>query len=62
MASFNKFFLPKSKLNVPPNNCIPKSAKMRINKKRSSKRDTIDFREANNDTTRFRREDQYLEN
>ena len=50
--------VPKSKLKVPPKSCIPKSAKIRMNKKRRSKRDTIDFNEAKRDTTRFLNEDQ----
>ena len=52
--------VPKSKLNVPPNSCIPRSAKIRMNRNRSSKSDTMDFREAKSDTTRLRSEDQYL--
>ena len=52
--------VPKSKLKVPPNNCIPRSAKMRMKRNRRRRRDTIDFSEANRETTRFRREDQYL--
>ena len=52
--------VPKSKLNVPPNNCIPSRAQMRMKRNNRSKRDTIDFRELKSDTTRLRREDQYL--
>ena len=52
--------VPKSKLNVPPNNCIPSRAKMRMKRNNRSRRDTIDLRELNSDTTRLRREDQYL--
>ena len=52
--------VPKSKLNVPPKSCIPRSAKIRMNRNRSSKSDTMDFREAKSDTTRLRSEDQYL--
>ena len=52
--------VPKSKLNVPPNNCIPNRAKMRMKRNNRSKRDTIDLRELNSETTRLRREDQYL--
>ena len=52
--------VPKSKLNVPPKSCIPSRAKIRMKRKRSSKRETMDLRELNKETTRFRREDQYL--
>ena len=52
--------VPKSKLKVPPKSCIPRSAKMRMNKKRSSNRDTIDFNDAKRDTTRFLKDDQYV--
>ena len=52
--------VPKSKLKVPPNNCIPSKAKMRMKRNKRSKRETIDLRELNSETTRLRREDQYL--
>ena len=48
--------VPNSKLKVPPNSCIPRSAKIRMNKNRRSRSDTIDFKEANRDTTRFLKE------
>ena len=50
--------VPNSKLNVPPKSCIPSSAKMRMNRKRRSSKETIDFRDANSDTTRLRSADQ----
>ena len=53
--------VPKSKLKVPPNNCIPSRAKMRMKRKRRRRRETMDFMEASRETTRFLREDQYLE-
>ena len=53
--------VPKSKLKVPPNNCIPSRAKMRMKRKRRRRRETMDFMEASSETTRFLREDQYLQ-
>ena len=50
--------VPNSKLNVPPKSCIPSSAKMRMKRKRRSSKETIDFRDANRDTTRLRSDDQ----
>ena len=52
--------VPNSKLKVPPKSCIPRRAKIKMNRKRSSNRDTMDFNDAKSETTRFRREDQYL--
>ena len=52
--------VPSAKLNVPPNNCMPNSAKIRINKNRSNSNDMIDLMELSNEITRFRSEDQYL--
>ena len=52
--------VPKSKLKVPPKSCMPSRAKMRMKRNSRSKRDTIDLRELKRDTTRLRREDQYL--
>ena len=52
--------VPKSKLKVPPNSCMPSRAKMRMKRNNRSRRDTIDLRELNSETTRLRREDQYL--
>ena len=50
--------VPSWKLKVPPKSCIPNRAKMRMNKKRSSRREMMDFMELSRETTRFRREDQ----
>jgi hypothetical protein len=50
--------VPSGKLNVPPNSCIPRRAKMRMKRKSSSSREMMDFIELSSDTTRFRREDQ----
>ena len=52
--------VPKSKLKVPPNSCMPRRAKMRMKRKRRRRRETMDFMEASRETTRFLREDQYL--
>ena len=53
--------VPKSKLNVPPNSCIPSRAKIKMNKNRRRRRETMDFSEAKSETTRFLSDDQYLE-
>ena len=52
--------VPSWKLNVPPNNCIPRRAKMRMKRNSNNSKDTMDFIELSSDTTRFRKEDQYL--
>jgi len=52
--------VPSGKLNVPPKSCMPKRAKMRMNKNRSNKSEIIDFIELNKEMTRFLKEDQYL--
>ena len=52
--------VPNSKLKVPPKSCIPRSAKIRMNKNRRRRSDTMDFSEAKRDTTKFLRDDQYL--
>ena len=54
--------VPKSKLNVPPKSCIPNSAKIRMKRKSSNSKETIDLSDANRDTTRFLNDDQYLQN
>ncbi len=53
--------VPSVKLNVPPKSCIPRRAKIRMNKNRSSSNDMMDFMELRSETTRLRKEDQYLE-
>ena len=45
--------VPSGKLKVPPNNCIPKRAKIRMKRKRSRSRDMMDFIELNKLTTKF---------
>ena len=40
--------------------CMPRRAKMRMKRKRRRRRETMDFMEASKETTRFRRDDQYL--
>ena len=52
--------VPSSKLKVPPKSCIPNSAKIKINRKRSNNRDMMDLIELSKEITRFRSEDQYL--
>jgi hypothetical protein len=51
--------VPSSKLKVPPKSCIPNSAKIKINRKRSNNRDMMDLIELSKEITRFRSEDQY---
>lgn len=41
-----------SKLNFPPNSCMPSRAKMMRKRKRSSKREAMDFMEFSSDATR----------
>lgn len=41
-----------SKLNLPPNSCMPSRAKMMRKRKRRSKREAMDFIEFSNDATR----------
>ena len=53
--------VPWSKLKDPPKSCIPSRAKMRMNRKRRRRRETMDFMEASKETTRFRNEAQYLQ-
>ena len=53
--------VPSGKLNVPPKSCIPSRAKMRMNRKRRRRREMMDFIELRRETTRLRKEDQYLE-
>lgn len=52
--------VPSSKLNCPPNNCIPSRAKMRINKNRRNSNEIIDLIEFSRDITRFLSDDQYF--
>ena len=52
--------VPSSKLKAPPKSCIPKSAKMRMKRKRRKSREMMDRIELNSEMTRLRSEDQYL--
>ena len=52
--------VPSSKLKVPPKSCIPNSAKIKMNRKRSNNKDMMDLIELSKEITRFRSEDQYL--
>ena len=53
--------VPSGKLKVPPNNCIPRRAKMRMKRNSRSSSEMMDFMELSNETTKLRREDQYLQ-
>ncbi len=50
-----------SKLNSPPNSCIPSRAKMKMNRKRSNRRDRMEDKAFMRAITRLRKGDQYLE-
>ena len=52
--------VPSEKLKVPPKSCMPNSANISINRKRSNNSDMIDLMELSNEITRFRSDDQYL--
>ena len=49
-----------SKLNVPPKSCIPRRAKMKMNRKRRNSKDMIEDKAFIKAITRLRRGDQYL--
>lgn len=46
--------------HLPPNSCMPSKAKTTINRKRRKSKLMIDFMELIRDTTKFRKDDQYL--
>ena len=48
------------KLNDPPKSCIPRRAKMNMNKNNRNKRDMMDDKAFIRAITRFRNGDQYL--
>jgi hypothetical protein len=52
--------VPSSKLNAPPNNCMPSSAKIRMNKNSRNNREMMDLIELSNDITRFLSDAQYF--
>ena len=52
--------VPSSKLKAPPKSCMPRRAKIRMNRKRRKRRDKIDLMELKREMTKFLREDQYL--
>lgn len=52
--------VPSGKLKEPPKSCIPRRAKMRMNKKSRNNREMIDLIELSSEITRLRREAQYL--
>ena len=47
---------------LPPNSCIPRRAKTTMKRKRRKRKQMIDFIELIKETTRFRRDAQYLQN
>lgn len=47
---------------LPPNSCIPRRAKTTMNRKRRKSKLMIDFMELIKETTKFRRDAQYLQN
>ena len=51
---------PSGKLKLPPNNCIPSKANIKINRKRSRRRERMDDMALVRATTKLRSEDQYL--
>ena len=53
--------VPSGKFSCPPKNCIPSRAKMKMNRKRSNKRDIIEDKAFIRAITRFLNGDQYLE-
>ena len=52
--------VPSGKLNAPPNNCIPRRAKIRMKRNRRNSKDRIDRIELRREMTRFLRDDQYF--
>lgn len=49
-----------SKLNAPPNNCMPSKANIKMNKNNRKSNDIMERIEASNEMTKFRNDDQYL--
>lgn len=47
---------------LPPNSCIPRRAKTTMKRKRRKSKLMIDFMELIKETTKFRRDAQYLQN
>ena len=52
--------VPSGKLSWPPKNCMPSSAKMKMNKKRRRSKDMMELSAFIKAITRFRNGDQYL--
>lgn len=50
-----------SKLNLPPNSCIPSKEKMMMKRKSRSSSDAMDFMEFNSDATKLLRDVQCLQ-
>lgn len=51
--------VPPSKLNWPPNSCMPSIAKIIMNKNNRKSNEIIERMEFSNEITRFRSDDQY---
>ena len=52
--------VPSGKLKVPPNSCIPRRAKMNMNKNSRNRRDMMEDKAFIRAITRLRSGDQYL--
>uniref|UniRef100_A0A1Y1LV91 Uncharacterized protein n=1 Tax=Photinus pyralis TaxID=7054 RepID=A0A1Y1LV91_PHOPY len=52
--------VPESKLNSPPNSCMPSKANISINRKRRNSKDIMERIELSREMTRLRNEDQYF--
>lgn len=52
--------VPSGKLKAPPKSCIPKSAKMSMNRKSRNSSEMIERIELSREITKLRNEDQYL--
>lgn len=50
-----------SKLNLPPNSCMPSKEKMMIKRKRRSSKDAMDFIELSRDATKLLKDAQCLQ-
>ncbi len=54
------FVCVSSKLNLPPNTCIPRRLKIMMKRKSSSSREAMDFMEFSRDATKLLRDAQWL--
>lgn len=60
LSKLLRFLCTPSKLNLPPNTCIPSRAKMMMKRKSRSSREAMDFMEFSSDATRLLRDAQWL--